>query len=130
MLNLYKYHANPEKLNQTASSPEAGFDMGVFLGKKIILSPKSSEKYLTHADAVKYAESSKNWRLPTIEELVYIYNYITKTFHDDRYLFKDAAYWSSTMGNDRDMAWIKHMQTGSQMDYYADGKAMVRLIKK
>jgi len=28
------------------------------------------------------------------------------------------------------MAWVKHMHTGAQMDYYGDGKAMVRLIKR
>lgn len=129
MLNLYKYHSNPEKLMQNAKSDD-GLSLGTFLGKKIIIAQTSTEKYLNHADAIKYAEASKNWRLPTIEELVHIYNYATKTFHDDRYVFGDRAYWSSTMGTDRDMAWVKNMHNGGQMDYYADGKAMVRLVRK
>lgn len=129
MLNLYKYHSNPEKLTQNAKADD-GLSLGTFLGKKIIIAPTSTEKYLNHADALKYAEASKNWRLPTMEELVYIYNYIEKTFHDDRYLFGNTAYWSSTMGNDRDMAWVKNMHNGGQMDYYADGKAKVRLVRK
>lgn len=131
MLNLYKYHSNPKLLKQPELVKEAdGLYIGDLHGKKIIISPKSTEKYLKFSEAIKYANSVNGWRLPSIEELGIISKNVRQTYHDERYVFADKAYWSSTIGSDTDTVWVKNLLTGMQIDYYADGKAMVRLIRK
>ena len=76
------------------------------------IAPKSTEIEANWDDARLYCfslniDSKVGWRLPTIEELITIY----QSKND---LQKDGCYWSSTECNNRNYALVQNMNSGRQ----------------
>jgi hypothetical protein len=80
----------------------------------IEISPKEYEKLLNWYDAMMYCQlmmidDKTDWRLPTKEDLNYIYN-SENDFEND---FVRSSYWTP-MEHDSDSAWIHAMNSGIQ----------------
>ena len=76
----------------------------------IEISPKEYERVLNWDDAMMYCQlliiyGKDDWRLPTIEELDYIYH--------SKNDFVASKYWSSTENNGN-YAWFQNMSSGGQ----------------
>ncbi len=91
----------------------------------IEISPKEYEKKLNWDDAMMYCQllvidDKTDWRLPTKEELDYIYH--------SKNDFVGSYYWSSTedIGSG---AWNQNLSNGVQYYYYKDGSYYVRPVR-
>jgi hypothetical protein len=79
----------------------------------IEISPKEYERQLNWDDAMMYCQllviyGKNDWRLPTKEELDYIYH--------SKNDFVGSLYWSSTEGNGSN-AWLQGLSSGFRGSY-------------
>jgi hypothetical protein len=89
---------------------------------KIEISPKAYEKSsLNFYDAKLYCElleidGKNDWRLPTLEELNYIFAFMLS----DNHFNQSFAYWTSTKDIQyaEDRIWVKNMSEGSIHSIY------------
>lgn len=94
---------------------------------KFEISPKETETILNWFDAKLYCfslniDGKTGWRLPTLDELDYIYGY--EEFEND---FVGANYWTATEFNDD--AWFKHLLLGYQNRKSKDSRIYVRAVR-
>ena len=91
----------------------------------IEIAPKEYEKWLNWHDAMMYCQllaidDKMDWRLPTKEELDYIYN-----SEND---FVGSTYWSSTEFNGS-YAWFQNLSIGGQHYGYKTSSGYVRAVR-
>ena len=93
----------------------------------IEISPKEYEKLLNWYDAMMYCQvlvidEKYDWRLPTKEELDYIYH--------SKNDFVGSFYWSSTDDNDNgNNAWNQGLSSGGKGTFPKDGSNYVRPVR-
>ena len=92
---------------------------------KIEVSPKEYERTLNWHDAMLYCsllviDDKCDWRLPTKEELNYIYN--------SKNDFVGSYYWSSTEYNGG-YAWLQGLSHGPQNYGNKNGSSYVRAVR-
>ena len=86
-----------------------------------------SEEPLTWEDAKEFCESCKGWRLPTIRELSFLYE-----FNQSKDLCKGFRYWTSeefdNYGDDLRFAWAQNFNNGEVMFYDKRNVSGVRAV--
>jgi hypothetical protein len=102
--------------------------VGNVRGKNFFLSPKSTEKELNWDEADKYCKNFGNgWRLPTNEELYYLYEMSGKLNRE--YAFTHDYYWSSSEGDEDEHMWMRNMGSGMAEADFTFHECYVRAVK-
>jgi formylglycine-generating enzyme required for sulfatase activity len=90
---------------------------------KIEIAPIKTEKKLKWDEASKYCKTlGKGWRLPTKDEL----NFIYKSKNSD---FTDDYYWTSTEKKELNMVWSQYFKTGYQGIIAKTSKEKIRAVR-
>lgn len=121
MLDLYRYHSQPEKLLHS----EHEFYVGDYNGKKLFISSVQYEKKLKIQDGIEYCNTlninnHSDWKVPSKDELVFIYEH-TKNLKNPWYAFKRnlfSGYYSSTKYL-KDMYYTVNFESGEVLTYDA-----------
>jgi hypothetical protein len=121
MLNIYRYHTNPEKLLYH----EDELYIGDYNGKKLFISSVEYEKKMKIQDGIEYCKSlnigNHEWRVPTKDELLFIYEH-TKDLKNPRYVFKNnlfSGYYSTTKYL-KQLYWVVNFDSGETSTFDAE----------
>jgi hypothetical protein len=121
MLNIYRYHTNPEKLLYH----EDELYIGDYNGKKLFISSVEYEKKMKIQDGIEYCKSlnigNHEWRVPSKDELLFIYEH-TKNLKNPRYVFKNnlfSGYYSTTKYLNA-LYWVVNFDAGETSTFDAE----------